>query len=240
MSKPRQTDDPPRSDADSDAGPDAARAEEVLAALGEQVHELESVASELRSELRELRAERTTHRPRPAADVEDWPVDASFAPSPDWVANVPPPLARSFAVPRIAVEAVFLLAVALLAGLANLSAPWIVLVMSAAWALVVLSEWSAAAARARWRLEEVAPSLGGAGAGQDETTGPWSMPVVEATAVARADGSESRTVIATLPEPAPAEAAAPAEEAAPVEEPGRRRLGRWRRPVAKAGDPWEV
>jgi hypothetical protein len=235
MAKLPRTEDLPR----AEDGLDPARVEEAFASFAERVRELETVAGELRSELRELRNQRSEAR---APAPEDWPEDASFAPSPDWVASVPPPLVRPFAVPRLAIEALFLLAVALLAGLADLSALWIVLVMAAAWALVALSEWSAAATRARWRLDEIAPSLD-APPPKDETTGPWSMPVVEATAIARADGSESHTVIATLPaepEDAAENGAEPAPEAAGDPTP-RRGLRRWRRkPAEPAADPWEA
>ena len=248
MSELPRTDDLPR----SNDGFDPARVEEAFSSFAERVHELESVAVELRAELRELRAERRTDsRPLPYAD-EDWPADAGFArpgrtPSPDWVAAVPPPLLRPPAVPRIVLEGVFLLVVALLAGLADLDAVWIVVVMAAAWALVALSEWTAAAKRARWHLDEIAPAIPLEGDPGAETTGPWSMPVVEATAVEAADDSESRTVIAALPADPEAEAAveqADADADADAEaEPTRRRfrLGlRRRRPATTgAADPWE-
>ncbi len=142
--------------------------------------------------------------------------------------------------------------VALLAGLADLDAVWIVLVMTAAWVLVALSEWTAAAKRARWRLDEIAPSVASDGDPAADSTGPWSMPVVEATAVAPADDSESRTVIATLPAPADepepkseaedsVEPAASDDAEAPQAETPRRRFRPWRRRAPEAAsDPWEV
>jgi hypothetical protein len=239
MSELPRTDDLPR----SDDGFDPARVEEAFASFAERVRELESVAVELRAELRELRADRRTdRRPMPYAD-EDWPVDAAFsssgrAPSPDWVASVPPPLLRPVAIPRVALEAGFLLAVALLAGLADLDAAWIVLLMAAAWALVALSEWTAAAKRERWHLDEIAPSVAAEGDADAESTGPWSMPVVEATAVEAADDSESRTVVATLPADPEAESSV---ETAEPEQPSRSRFRPWRRRTAATGaaDPWE-
>ena len=240
MSELPRTDDLPR----SDDGFDPARVEEAFASFAERVHELESVAVELRAELRELRADRRTdQRPDPYAH-EDWPADAGFAgraSSPDWVASVPPPLGRPVAVPRIVLEGAFLLAVALLAGLADLDAVWIALVMAAAWALVALSEWTAAAKRARWHLDEIAPSVTPDGDPAAESTGPWSMPVVEATAVEAANDSESRTVIAAPPADAADEA--PEESGEPGPEPGparrRFRLRRHRPAATGAADPWE-
>lgn len=242
MSELPRTEDLPR----SDDGLDPARVEEAFASFAERVRELESVADELRTELRALRAERGSAPAPLAYDDEDWPANGASpppgrAPSADWVASVHPPLARAFAVPRVALESAFLLAVALLAGLADLDAAWIVLVMTGAWALVALSEWAAAAKRARWRLEEIAPSVAPGTDADAESTGPWSMPVVEATAVEAADGSESRTAIAKLPAEPEADEPDEPEEPAPASEPARHRFRFWRRRPAATGadDPWE-
>jgi hypothetical protein len=238
MSELPRTDDLPRSTAGSGEGYDAARVEDAFAAFAERVRELELVASELRAELRALRSERRA--PALFVDDEVWPAEtgsrAGAGPSPDWIASIPPPLARAFAVPRILLEGAFLLLVALLAGLADLSAAWIVSLMTAAWALVALTEWSAAAKRARWRLDEipvhVEPPADGAAA---ESTGPWNMPIVQATVVEAPDGSESRTVVTKLP----VEPDAPEESTeAPLDT--RRGLRLWRRrSVEPATDPWE-
>jgi hypothetical protein len=244
MSELPRTEDLPR----TQDGYDAARVEEAFAAFAARVRDLEEVASELRDELRALRTSRSV-----PYDDEDWPdayANGAPAPPPDWLASVPAPFERPFTVPRLALEAAFLLGVALLAGLADLSTASIVLVMAAAWALVALSEWSAAAKRARWRLDEVAPPLAD-GEADDETTGPWSMPVVEATAVTPADGSESRTVIAALPsapeaDEEPESSAEPEpeseSESEPEPKPRRRLLPFRRRGRAEPApeDPWET
>lgn len=230
MSKLPQTDELPH----TSEGYDPARVEEAFAAFAERVRELETVASELRAELHALR----TERPPPTQfDDEVWPAEprAPFA-SPDWVAAVPPPLHRSVAVPRLALEAAFLLLVGLFAGLGDLSTAWIVLVMAAAWGLVALAEWAAAARRERWRLDEIAPPLETAEAA--ETTGPWDMPVVEATVVDAGPDPESKTVVTKLPaESEPEEPEAPAQEAP------KRRLRFFRRgqtAEASTADPWEA
>ena len=220
----------------ADEGYDPARVEEAFTAFADRVRELESVASELRAELKAVRAERTA----PARyEDEDWPAEAQLpngglAPSPDWVAAVPPPFARGPAVPRLVVEGVFLLLVAVLAGLADLSAAWIVLVMAVAWSLVALAEWAAAAKRARWRLDEIAPT---AGAGSDpaaDSTGPWDMPVVEATVIESGPDPESQTIVAKLP-------AGPAETVPEAEPAPKRRRFRRRKPAeASAADPREA
>lgn len=234
MSKLPQTDELPH------AGEvyDPARVEEAFATFAERVRELEAVASELRAELHALRSE----RPPTRLDDEAWPAEprAPFA-SPDWVAAVPPPLQRGVAVPRLALEAGFLLLAGLFAGLADLSTAWIVLVMTAAWGLVALAEWAAAARRARWRLDEIAAPLEAAEAA--ETTGPWDMPVVEATVVDAGPDPESKTVVTKLPaEPEPFESEPPEPEA-PVQETAKRRRRFFRRGrdgEAAAADPWEA
>ena len=231
MTELPQTQDLPH----ADEGYDPARVEEAFAAFADRVRELEAVAAELRGELRALRAERPV---APRFQPEHWPADPTLAAagsalSPDWIAAVPPPIARAFAVPRLALEAGFLLLVALLAGLADLSAAWIVLVMAVAWALVALTEWAAAAKRARWRLDEIPPPLGAEHAA-DSSTGPWDMPVVQATVIDAGPDPESQTVVTKLPDD-------------PVEEPegeqtSRRglRLRRRKAAEATAADPWEA
>lgn len=239
MSKLPQADELPH----TEEGYDPARVEEAFATFAERVRELESVAGELRTELRSLRAERSA--PSRFGD-ESWPVeDRVGAASPDWVASVPPPLARGVAVPRLALEGAFLLLVALFAGLADLSAAWIVAVMATAWILVALAEWAAAAKRARWRLDEIPPSAATGEA--SEATGPWDMAVVGATAVAAGPDPESKTIIAKLPveRPEPEQADDAEVEAEPQERRGLRARLRGR-PAADeptqdpSQDPWET
>ena len=223
MSKLPRTDELPH----AEEGFDPARVEEAFATFADRVRELESVASELRAELHSLRANRSA--PSRFED-ENWPADTGLAgnalPAADWVATVPPPLARAVQVPRLALEAVFLLLVAVLAGLADLDPAWIVLVMLVAWALVALAEWAAAAKRSRWRLDEIAPALVLPGPVAADSTGPWAMPVVESTAVDSPEpDSESKTIVAKLPE-----------------QTAGRRLGLRRRkqPAETTADPWET
>lgn len=213
MEKLPQTGDLPR----SAEGYEPARVEEAFGEFAERVRELESVASELRAELERLRSQRAA--PAPFVD-EAWP-DAGLAPSPDWVSAVPAPLSRPPAVPRLVLEGAFLLLVGLLAGVADLSAAWIVLVMAVAWVLVALTEWAAMAKRARWKLDEIAPALDAADAGASDSTGPWDIPIVEATVIEDSE-SESRTIVTKLPAPLPEPETTSAE--AP-----RRGLGRLRR-----------
>lgn len=222
----------------AEEGYDPARVEEAFSAFADRVRELESVAAELRAELRALRAERSQ---APRAEPENWPADPALLPfgsalSPDWIAAVPPPIARAFAVPRLALEAAFLLLVALLAGLAGLSTGSIVLVMAFAWGLVALAEWAAAAKRARWRLDEIPPPLGAEVAAESDT-GPWDMPIVQATVVDAGPDPESKTVVTKLP----ADPVVPDEPEPEPVPPRRRSWLRRRAPVeAGAADPWET
>ena len=230
MSKLPQTEDLPR----AGEGYDPARVEEAFSAFAERVQELEAVAGELRAELRSLRAERAA----PARlDDERWPASPVTNPSPDWVAAVPPPLQRGFTVPRLVLEGAFLLLVALFAGLADLSTEWIVVVMVAAWTLVVLSEWAAAAKRARWHLDEIAPPLAAEAA---DTTGPWDMPIVQATVVESGPDPESKTIVTKLPADPDEKGQEDTDVTAPAAK--RRRGLRRRKQPAEAGaaDPWEA
>jgi hypothetical protein len=246
MSELPRTDDLPR----TEEGYDPLRVEEAFTSFADRVHELEEVAAELRAELRSLRQERSVAFAGPDDDP-DWPAehavgDGRLAASPDWVAGaVPPPLQRPIAVPRLALEAVFLLLVALFAGLADLAPEWIVLLMAGAWVVVALVEWTAAARRARWHLDEIAPPLE---ADTGATTGRWSSPVVQATALGLPDVSESRTVVTKLPVD-PEVAEADPEDTGEIEEPTedpekppRRGLFRRRRAdeTTASTDPWET
>ena len=239
MGKLPQADELPR----ADEGFDPARVEEAFATFAERVRELESVATELRAELRSLRAERAAPG---RFEEEDWPVEGRLdggLPSADWIAAVPPPFARGLTMPRLALEGAFLVLVAVLAGLADLAAGWIVLVMLVAWGLVALTEWAAAAKRASWRLGEIAPAVALPGPDAADSTGPWDMPVVESTAI-ESQASESKTVVTKLPaDPAEPEPEAPPEEASEQTQAPTRRLGlrrRKRAAEAAAADPWEA
>lgn len=180
-------------------GFDRRAVEEALSAYQGRVRELETA-------VRVLRSPRTAPTPPPMPsyleDDESWPgLDAEIGPAPDWVANVPPPLPRPLVVPRLALEGAFLALVAAGAALADLGSTGILLLMGAAWAIVAGSEWLAAARRARWRLEQVSLVPVAPAALDPGETDPWAVPPVELTALAPADGSESRTMVARLPKP---------------------------------------
>ena len=228
MSDLPQADELPR----SAEGYDPARVEEAFATFGERVRELERVAAELHGELKALRAHRA------AEDEGDWPGNPGAEASPDWVAAVPPPLARGRAFPRLVLEAAFLLLVALLAGLADLSTGWIVAVLAAAWGLVVLGEWTSAARRARWHLDEIAPPL----AKVEERTAPWDIPIAAPTVIEAAPDPESRTVVAKLSGEGGEETGELVLPEEPEEPETAKRRRFWRRRAVDAGqaDPWKA
>jgi hypothetical protein len=127
--------------------------------------------------------------------------------------------------PRFAIEAVFLVLVAVAVGLADLSTEGIVIVMAGAWLLAAAVEWAASTRErwtspirrgARWPVQSAAPVV------MEPPPGP-QMPAAEA---APARDSWEETVVPPPPAPPPVEtpppetpvAEAPVEERAPVAE----------------------
>lgn len=179
-----------------ETGEDTERAalERRLGELEESVRELTSIAADLRDELR------GRHATYVGLDTEaDWPDfdadEVDVEPAPDWVASVPPPLGRPIVLPRLVLEAAFLVLVAVLAVLAELDPLVIAAVMAVAWALVAVSEWAAYAKLKRWRLEEIPPPLE-----QPASPDPsWYAPPVERTLLQPPVEAESATVVGTTP-----------------------------------------
>ncbi len=71
--------------------------------------------------------------------------------------------------PRFALEAAFLVLLALAAGLAELDTTWIVVVMVAGWALVALVEWLA------WTAEQEPEAPPAPDLGAREDTAGWEL-----------------------------------------------------------------
>ena len=158
-------------------GPAEADGEELLAA----VRALATQVGGLQAELHALRAQA---RPLPVdgADRPGWD-EGTPAPrdSPAWVRSLESPSVRRPAVPRLLLEIVFLVAVAVSSAVAGLEAPVVVAVMVGAWLLVALAEW--AAARAARRQEAIvygAVTASGPGFVDDPS---WFAPPVERTAL---------------------------------------------------------
>jgi hypothetical protein len=87
--------------------------------------------------------------------------------SPPWVRSLESPVARRPAVPRFALEILFLVAVAVIAGVARLDAIAIVIVMALAWALVAAAEWLAAREAAKRETALLRSGLASAVARED-------------------------------------------------------------------------
>ena len=136
-----------------DAGlEDRRAAEESTEVLG-AIRDLSDRVGDLQSEVQSLRAQ-SRALPTGSSEAAGW--DESRA-GPDmltWVRAVDAPAARVPAVPRLLLEIVFLVAVAVAAAIAELEAIEIIGVMAAAWLLVAIAELIAARA-ARRRAEMV-------------------------------------------------------------------------------------
>ncbi|HUG65494.1 MAG TPA: hypothetical protein VMK83_09775 [Gaiellaceae bacterium] len=119
----------------------------AVRALAAQVGSLQADVQALRVETRAL--------PSSEADRHGWDEGAPIVrEGPAWVRSVDSPRARGLAIPWLLVEIVFLVAVAVLAIVAELDPYAIAGVMLGAWALVALGEWLAARG-ARQRLMAV-------------------------------------------------------------------------------------
>lgn len=116
--------------------------------LTEAVRELTSQVGDLQAELESLRAERRSGLPAGDADRHGWEEGGAtvLREGPAWVRTVDSPRPRGIAVPWLALEIAFLVAVAVLAAVAGLEPVAIGGVMAVAWALVALGEWFAARA----------------------------------------------------------------------------------------------
>jgi hypothetical protein len=119
--------------------------EELLAA----VRALATQVGALQAELETLRTQPHS-LPVPGEERPGWddrlPAQREGA---AWVRSLDTPKLRRAAIPWLALEIVFLVAVAVLAVVAGLSTPAVVAVMAGAWLLVALAEWLTARAERR-------------------------------------------------------------------------------------------
>lgn len=152
------------------------------------VRALAAQVSGLQAELRAIRAQ-TRSLPVAEADTPGWdegvPVRRERS---IWVHSLDSPAARRFPIPRLLLEVVFLVAVAVLAAVAQLDAIVVGAVMAVAWILVALAEW--AAARATRRRDEIAYGFyagGTFGLAEDPS---WFAPPVERTVLEVVEGGE--------------------------------------------------
>jgi hypothetical protein len=134
---------------------------------------------------------------RPQLPEEREP-EVGAEPSYAWLGSLGPAPPRRPTVPRLLLEAAFLVAVAALAAAADLEPLVIGAVMAGAWVLVALAEWAAARADRSHDALLAAPPVAPAGPAPADPS--WFSPPVEQTLVG-ARGSEPDTAITRLPSP---------------------------------------
>jgi hypothetical protein len=163
----------------------------AVRALATQVGELQEELHTLRTQARALPAE---DGERPGWE-ERVPTPLRTAP---WVRSLDSPKFRRAAIPWLLLEILFLVAVAILAVVADFSAQAAIGVILAAWLLVALAEWThdrAARRDAAILYDYVAP---GAAMFPDDPS--WFDPPTERTSLEISDARE--TTATRLPPPA--------------------------------------
>jgi hypothetical protein len=173
---------------ESDEPDSRAGSAEVLGA----VQQLSAQVGNLQAEVQALRTESRT-LPAQVGEASGWEDPRSGGPDMlTWVRALDAPGARGPAVPRLLLEIVFLVAVAVAAAIADLKVVEIVGVMAGAWILVALAEL-AAARSARRRAEAVYAPFPGLAPGYP-TDPSWFAPPVERTVLDVVEpDDESRT-----------------------------------------------
>lgn len=178
---------------ESDEPGTSADSAEVLGA----VRELSERVGDLQAEIQELRVQ-TRALPAPGGEAAGWDDPRSGGPDMlTWVRALDAPGARGPAVPRLLLEIVLLVAVAVAAAIAELKVVEIVAVMAGAWILVAFAEL-AAARSARRRAEAVYAPFPGLAPGYP-TDPSWFAPPVERTALDVVDAEDDSR--AKLPPP---------------------------------------
>jgi hypothetical protein len=160
-------------------GPQEPEAAELLGA----VRALSVQVGGLQAELRTLRAQ--SHALPSAADAPGWDeAEAVRREKSPWMRSLDRPGPRPPAVPRVLLEAVFLVAVAGAAAIADLDPVLIVVVMAGAWVLVALAEWFATRAARHQAMVSAMPLAGAAIFGDDPS---WFAPPLERRPVEAAE-----------------------------------------------------
>ena len=153
--------------------------EELLAAI----RALSAQVGGLQSEVQSLRAQsalgRTASLPAAGGDVPGWDRTPVRRESSPWIRSLDGPVSRQPAVPRLLLEVVFLVVVAVAAVIAELAALVVVGLMVLAWGLVALSEWFAARAAKEQAEIALRPLAGLGGVLADDPS--WFRPPVERT-----------------------------------------------------------
>jgi len=175
--------------------PAGQESEELLAA----VRALATQVGGLQTELETLRAQPRS-LPLPEEERPGWddrmPAQRESA---AWVRSLDTPKHRRASIPWLALEIAFLVAVAVLAIVADLGTVAVVAVMVGAWLLVALAEW--VSARAERRDEALVYGSLAPGAPAVSRDPSWFAPPVERTSLEITDAGESTPAL--LPPPTP-------------------------------------
>jgi hypothetical protein len=172
--------------------PDSEEAELLSA-----VRALAVQVSGLQAELRTIRTQ-TRSLPAAEADTPGWDDRVPMRPERSiWVHSLDSPALKRPPVPRLLLEVIFLVAVAVLAAVAQLEAVVVVVLMAGAWVLVALAEW--AAARSARRRDEIAYGFYAGGAMGLAEDASWFAPPVERTVLEVVEGGDDTA--ARLPPP---------------------------------------
>jgi uncharacterized small protein (DUF1192 family) len=166
------------------------------------VRELSARVGGLQSELRALRAQ-TQSLPTARSNPAGWEDRGA----PRWVQSLDSPTTRRSRVPRLALEVVFLVGVAVACAIARLDARVIAGVMAGAWLLVALAEWTAARADKR-RDQTAYVALSSTPPRVVPVDGSWFDPPIERTMLEPAEpdqdsaGESAERTMTKLPPPA--------------------------------------
>ncbi|MGH3133162.1 MAG: hypothetical protein ACRDNY_05390 [Gaiellaceae bacterium] len=156
-------------------------ADPLQAELLDVVRALSVQVGGLQAEVQSLRAQRRT-LPLSDGDAPGWEESTpARRESSTWMRSLENPGRRTPAAPRLLLEILFLVAVAVGAALADLDAPVVVALMALAWGLVAVAEWFAAQT-ARHRAAAGQAPLAGIGAVFAEDPS-WFAPPVERPAL---------------------------------------------------------
>ena len=167
----------------------------------EQDDELTTVVRDLSDRIEALQADvRRLGGPGLPSGDPGWSSEETgspAAPSYAWVTSVGAPVRRRRTVPRLFLEVLFLIGVAVAATIAELDAAMIAGVMAGSWALVALIEWAGSRAD---RRRDVAPPIEQIAPAVPLPADPsWFVPPVEHTLVEPA--ADSPTAVTRLPPP---------------------------------------
>jgi hypothetical protein len=141
-----------------------------------------------------------------------WGDDPGDRVSYAWLGALESPARRRTAVPRLLLEALFLIACATAAAIADLEPVALAGVMVGAWVLVAAIEWAASRAeRRRDELLSIPPPIPATASPADPS---WYVPPVEHTLLDNAGSTDSVTAVTRLPAAPEAELEATVERRA--------------------------